>query len=348
MFRRKTAFFISAFLMTAVVLTSVTAGIVLTGCQPTGGNRKTKLVLNEVAHSIFYAPMYVALENGYFEDENLDVTLVNGKGADHVMTAVLAGEAQIGFMGSESSVYVYKEGAKDYIVNFSQLTQKAGNFLVGRTKETDFSWDKLKGKTVLGGREGGMPEMVFEYILKQNNISIEKDLNIVKNIDFGLTAQAFSAGQGDYTVEFEPFAAGLEEEGKGVVLASLGEASGSVPYTAFSAKKSYLENNPEAIQAFVNAIQKGLEFVREHEPAEIAEVIQPQFQETKREKIITIVTRYKNQDTWKENQIFEKDSFDLLQKILTEGGVLKGNVPYDKLIDTRFAKKAVEADSAVK
>ncbi len=160
----------------------------------------TKVTLNEVAHSIFYAPMYVAIEEGYFEEEGIELTLVNGFGADKTMTAVLSGEADIGFMGSEASIYTYNEGANDYVVNFAQLTQRAGNFLVAREKIDDFSWEDLKGKTVLGGRKGGMPQMVFEYILRQNNIDPAKDLSINQNIDFGSTAAAFSEGQADFTV----------------------------------------------------------------------------------------------------------------------------------------------------
>ena len=207
----------------------------------------TKVVLNEVAHSIFYAPMYVAIEEGYFEDEGINLELVTGFGADKSMTAVLSGEADIGFMGSEASIYTYNEGANDYVVNFAQLTQRAGNFLVAREEMPDFSWTDLKGKTVLGGRKGGMPEMVFEYILKQKGIDIEKDLTINQNIDFGSTAAAFSEGQADFTVEFEPGATTLEKGGKGYVVASLGEDSGYVPYTAFSAKKSYIEKNKDVI-----------------------------------------------------------------------------------------------------
>ena len=204
----------------------------------------TEVTLNEVAHSIFYAPMYVAIEEGYFEEEGIELTLVTGFGADKTMTAVLSGEADIGFMGSEASVYTYNEGANDYVVNFAQLTQRAGNFLVAREKMPDFSWEDLKGSTVLGGRKGGMPEMVFEYILKQNGIDPETDLEINQSIDFGSTAAAFAENQGDFTVEFEPGATTLESEGKGYVVASLGEDSGYVPYTAFSAKMSYIEDNP--------------------------------------------------------------------------------------------------------
>ena len=184
------------------------------------------VTLNEVAHSIFYAPQYVAIENGYFEDKGIDLTLVTGFGADKVMTAVLSGEADIGFMGSESSIYTYQEGANDVIVNFAQLTQRAGNFLVAREEMPDFSWDDLKGKDVLGGRKGGMPEMVFEYILKQNGLDPAKDVKINQSIDFGATAAAFSGQQADFTVEFEPGATLLEQKGSGYVVASLGVDSG--------------------------------------------------------------------------------------------------------------------------
>lgn len=315
----------------------------LFGCAPkeeeTG---TTKVVLNEVAHSIFYAPMYVAIEEGYFADEGIDLELVCGFGADKVMTAVLSGEADVGFMGSEASIYTYNEGATDYVVNFAQLTQRAGNFLVGREDVSDFTWEDLKGTTVLGGRKGGMPQMVFEYILKQNNIDPEKDLEINQNIDFGSTAAAFSEGQGDYSVEFEPHATSLEKAGKGYVIASLGEDSGYVPYTAFCAKGSYIEENPDVIQSFTNALQKGMDYVQSHTPEEIAKAIAPQFEETDIDTITTIVTRYYDQDTWKADLIFEKESFDLLQDILDSAGELSKRAPYKDLVNTDFAKKALK------
>lgn len=314
----------------------------LIGCSSKEETGNTKVILNEVAHSIFYAPMYVAIEKGYFEDEGIDLELVCGFGADKVMTAVLSGEAQIGFMGSESSIYTYNEGANDYVVNFAQLTQRAGNFLVARNNMPDFTWEDLENKVVLGGRKGGMPQMVFEYILKQNNMDPAKDLTINQNIDFGSTAAAFSEGQGDFTVEFEPHATSLETAGKGYVVASLGEDSGYVPYTAFSAKGSYIKENPEVIQSFTNALQKGMDYVQSHTPAEIAEVIAPQFAETDIKTITTIVERYYNQDTWKEDLIFEKESFDLLQDILESSGELSNRVPYKDLVNTTFAKKAIE------
>lgn len=315
----------------------------LFGCAPkeeeTG---TTKVVLNEVAHSIFYAPMYVAIEEGYFAKEGIDLELVCGFGADKVMTAVLSGEADVGFMGSEASIYTYNEGATDYVVNFAQLTQRAGNFLVGREDVSDFTWEDLKGATVLGGRKGGMPQMVFEYILKQNNIDPEKDLEINQNIDFGSTAAAFSEGQGDFSVEFEPHATSLEKAGKGYVIASLGEDSGYVPYTAFCAKGSYIEENPDVIQSFTNALQKGMNYVQSHTPEEIAKAIAPQFEETDIDTITTIVTRYYDQDTWKADLIFEKESFDLLQDILDSAGELSKRAPYGDLVNTEFAKKALK------
>ena len=329
-------------------LTILMAAGALFGCGkqsgPTGStsasSSKTPVVLNEVAHSIFYAPMYVAIEEGYFEEEGIDLTLVTGFGADKTMTALLTGEADIGFMGSESTIYTYKEGASDYAVNFAQLTQRAGNFLVSREPIDNFSWDMLTGKDVLGGRAGGMPEMVFEYILKKNGIDPSTDLAIDQSIDFGSTAAAFSGGQADFTVEFEPHATSLETKGDGYVVASLGKDSGYVPYTAFSAKKSYLEKNPEVIQSFTNALQKGMDYVQTHTPAEIAKVIAPQFEETDLETITTIVQRYAEQDTWKSDLIFEEDSFTLLQNILEEAGELDERGPYADLVDTTYAKKA--------
>ena len=243
-------------------------------------------------------------------------------------------------MGSESSIYTYNEGANDYVVNFAQLTQRAGNFLVAREDVENFTWENLKDTYVLGGRKGGMPQMVFEYILKQNGIDPETDLEINQNIDFGSTAAAFSEGQGDFTVEFEPHATSLEAVGKGYVVASLGEDSGYVPYTAFSAKGSYIEENPEIIQSFTNALQKGMDFVQSHTPEEIANAIAPQFAETDIDTITTIVKRYYDQDTWKSDLIFAEESFDLLQDILDSAGELSKRAPYQDLVNTEFAEKA--------
>lgn len=323
----------------AAVLVCATALAACAGCGKTN-SKLTKVTLNEVAHSIFYAPQYVAIENGYFEEEGIDLELVTGFGADKVMSALIAGEADIGFMGAESSVYLYSEGASNYAVNFAQLTQRAGNFLVAREPIEAFTWDMIKGKEVLGGRKGGMPEMVFEYILNKNGIDPATDVNIDQSIDFGSTAAAFSGGQGEFTVEFEPSATALEAAGEGYVVASLGVDSGYVPYTSYSTTKEYMEENEKIIQSFTNALQKGMEYVNSHTPAEIAEVIAPQFEETDIETIETIVTRYYEQDTWKDNLVFEESSFDLLQNILSSAGELDNRVPYDKLVNNQFAKEA--------
>ena len=314
----------------------------LAGCSDAGTSGLTPVTLNEVAHSVFYAPQYAAIELGYFEEEGIDLKLVNGGGADKVMTALISGDADIGFMGSEAGIYVYQEGSEDYAVNFAQLTQRAGNFLVSRNPEANFQWADLKGKTVLGGRAGGMPEMVFEYILKKNGIDPQNDLSIDQSISFGLTAAPFPGSGADYTVEFEPFATALEEQGQGYVVASLGVDSGYVPYTAYSAKRTYMEEHPEIIQGFVNAIQKGLKYVASHSADEIAQVIHPQFPETEVSTLATIVERYKEQDTWKEDTIFTEESFDLLQNILEEAGELKARVPYEDLVNTEFARKAAD------
>lgn len=300
------------------------------------------VTLNEVAHSIFYAPMYVAIEQGYFEEEGIRLTLVTGFGADKTMTAVLSGEADIGFMGPETTVYTYNEGSTDYVVNFAQLTQRAGNFLVAREEMPEFAWSDLRGKEVLGGRKGGMPEMVFEYILRQNNMDPAADLSIDQSIDFGSTAAAFSGGKGDFSVEFEPGATALETEGSGYVVASLGVDSGYVPYTAFSAKSSYIEKNPETIQKFTNALQKGMDYTLTHTPEEIAKIIAPQFKETDMETLTSIVSRYHQQDTWKENLIFEESSFHLLLDILSESGELTDRPEWKDLVTTSFAEKAAE------
>lgn len=324
-----------------ILLTLILSLTFLVSCASNDTSSLTKVTLNEVAHSIFYAPMYVAIEEGYFVEEGIDLELVTGFGADKTMTAVLSGEADIGFMGAEASIYAYNEGANDYVVNFAQLTQRAGNFLVAREKTTDFKWEDLKGSYVLGGRKGGMPQMVFEYILKEHGIDPAKDLTINQNIDFGSTAAAFPDSEADYTVEFEPHATALEKAGKGYVVASLGEDSGYVPYTAFSAKLSYIYENPEIIQAFTNALQKGMDYVQTHTPEEIASTISPQFAETDQDTLVTIIKRYHKQDTWKDNLIFEKDSFNLLLDILDSANELTKRPPYENLVTTYYAETAV-------
>ena len=333
---------LTVFLASVLTVSLLGAGLAGCGKGKAQESELTTVTLNEVAHSIFYAPQYVAIEEGYFEEEGIDLQLVTGFGADKTMTAVLSGEADIGFMGSEASIYVYSQNPDDYIVNFAQLTQRAGNFLVSREPMEDFQWSDLKGKSILGGRKGGMPQMVFEYILKKNNLDPVTDMGIAQSIGFGSSAAGFFGGDADFHVEFEPGATTLEKEGVGYVVASLGVDSGYVPYTAYSARQSFIEENPELIQGFTNALQKGMDYVQNHTPEEIAKVIAPQFQETDLEDITTIVTRYYEQDTWKENLIFEEASFTLLQDILDEAGELEQRVPYEDLVTTEFAEKAAQ------
>ena len=324
----------AALLAAAMLLTS--------GCgKKENTEEAARVTLNEVAHSIFYAPQYAAIELGYFKEEGIELTLVTGFGADKTLTAVVSGEADIGFMGSEASIYAYSQGASDYVINFAQLTQRAGNFLVAREEMPAFTWDDLKGKKVLGGRKDGMPEMVFEYILKQNGLDPQKDLSIDQSIDFGATAAAFTGDDSaDFTVEFEPSATALEKQGAGYVVASLGVDSGYVPYTSYSAKTSYMKKNPDIMQKFTDALQKGMDYVQSHTPEEIAEVIEPQFPETDLDTITAIVKRYYDQDTWKENLVFGQDGFELLQDILEDAGELKERTPYAELVNTEFAQNA--------
>lgn len=333
----------SSLLLVAVLICSGCGTATSSGDSSSSNSSKlTDVTLNEVAHSIFYAPMYVAIEEGYFKDEGINLTLETGFGADKTMAAVLSGEADIGFMGPETTVYTYLEGTDDPVVNFAQLTQRAGNFLISRENDTDFQWSDLKGKTVLGGRAGGMPEMVFEYILKKNGIDPATDLTIDQSIDFGNTAAAFTSGTGDYTIEFEPSATTLESGGTGYVVASLGVDSGYVPYTAFSAKQSYIDANPEVIQGFVNALQSGMEYCDTHSAEEIAKVISPQFDESDIDTLTTIVSRYQDQDTWKDNLIFEEDGFNLLLDILQESGVITERPNYQDLVITDYATDAAQ------
>ena len=313
----------------------------LAGCEGSKHHLK-KVRLNEVAHSIFYAPQYVAIEKGYFEKEGIKLELTTGFGADKTATAVISGDADIAFMGPEATIYQFNEGNADYLINFAQLTQRAGNFVVSRNKEEDFQWENLKGKKVIGGRPGGMPEMVFEYVLKKHGMNPQKDIDLVQNIDFANTSGAFVSGKADYTIEFEPSATLIEEQGAGYVVASVGKESGYVPYTAYSVKKSYLESHKELLEAFTRAIEKGQQYVNTHTPEEIAASIQPQFSETDTATITTIIRRYQKQDTWKRDLVFSEDSFTLLLDILESAGQLEKRPDYQDVVTTEYAEKALQ------
>lgn len=325
--------------LAAAGLLCLSAGV---GCSPQPEETTlTPVRLNEVVHSVFYAPQYVALEMGFFEEEGLDVTVAVGNGADKSMTALLSDSADIALLGTEAGIYVYNEGKEDYPKAFAQLTQRAGNFLVSRVEEPDFKWTDLTGKSVIGGRLGGMPELVLEYVLKENGLEIGKDVEIVNNIDFTSTAGAFTGNVGDYTVEFEPVATTLEQSGAGHIVASLGEASGYVPYTVYMAQDAFMTEHPEVIEAFTRAIYRGQQWVEEHSSMEVAETVLPQFPESDVETLTTIIERYKQQDTWKTDPVFDEKGFILIQDIMEQGGELSGRVPFADLVRNEFAEKVI-------
>ena len=294
--------------------------------------KRQKITLAEVTHSIFYAPQYVAIEQGYFEEVGIDVELILTSGADKVTAAVLSGDADIGFCGSEGTIYVYNGGEKDYLKTFAQLTQKDGSFLVSREKIKDFKLEDLEGKTVLGGRAGGMPEMTLEYALKQNGIDPKKDVEIDTSVDFAAMGGAFIGGQGEFVTLFEPNALEIEKEGYGYVVASIGELGGVVPYTSYSARISFLEENKELINNFTKAIQKGIDYVHNHTDEEVAKAIIDQFPDTSLEDIAKVVKRYRDIDAWPKTTDFSEDSFNHLQDIMIDNGAIDKKVPYDKLM----------------
>lgn len=313
--------------------------LALTGCN--ASKQSSKVRLWEVTHSIFYAPQYVAIYEGYFEEEGIEIELYNGGGADKVMTAVLAGQADIGFMGPEASIYVYNEGKEDHAVVFAQLTQKDGSFLVGRNPEPDFKWENLKGTTIIGGRKGGVPAMALEYVLRNHGLVPNEDLEFLTNIQFDLMAGAFTGGTGDYVALFEPVGSTLELEGSGHVVASIGAAAGDLPYTAYAAKKSFIEKNEELIVRFTRAIYKGQQFVKENTPERIAEVIQPAFPDTDPELLAKVVKRYKDQDTWPDNPKMTKESFERLQDIMETAGELDQRAVYEDVIINKYADQVI-------
>ena len=302
----------------------------------------TKVTLNEVAHSIFYAPQYVALAKGFFADEGLDVELSNGGGADKVMSAVLSGNVDIGFAGPEASIYVYNEGKEDYTEVFAQVTKCDGSFLVGREKDASFTWDKLAGKHILPGRKGGVPYMTFEYAIRKNGMDPASDLLLDNSIQFDNMTGAFLGGTGDYVTMFEPTASSVEAEGKGYIVAAVGEEAGEMPYTAYFAKKSFIEKNADMIQRFTNAVYKGQKWVAEHSAAEIAEVVKDSFPDTDIALLTSAVQRYKDIGAYSTDPVLTQESFDLLQTVMTAAGELEKTAPHDVIVNNTFAEKAMQ------
>ncbi|ODG90892.1 MULTISPECIES: ABC transporter substrate-binding protein [Bacillaceae] len=325
-----------------VILFLLVASI-LGGCskdKPKDGTTKVRVA--EVTHSLFYAPQYVAISEGIFKKHGLDVEITTTAGGDKTMTAVLSNGADIGLVGPETTIYVYAQGANDPVKSFAQLTQTDGTFLVARNQTVPFNWDQLKGKTFLGQRKGGMPQMVGEYVLSKHGIDPHKDLNLIQNIDFANIANAYASGTGEYVQLFEPTASIMEKEGRGKIVASFGLESGKVPYTAFIAKESYLKKNAKTAQKFTDAIYEAEQWVDTHSAEEIAKSVAPFFKDTPLDISIKVIDRYKSQNSYSTNPILEEDEWNNLQKIMKNSGVLPKEVPHSVLVDTKFAEKSTE------
>ena len=298
--------------------------------------------IGEVTRSIFYAPQYVALSKGFFEEEGLKVELTTTAGGDKTMTALLSDSIDVALVGSETSIYVYAQGSNDPVINFSALTQTDGTFLVSREKIDSFSWDQLKGVTFLGQRKGGMPQMVGEYVLKKHGIDPHQDTNLIQNIDFANIAPAFASGTGEFVQLFEPTASVFEQEGKGYIVASFGEESGNLPYTSFMTKQSYIDENKETVEKFTRAIYKAQQWVETHSAKEIAEAIQGYFDNTDLETIEMVVDRYKSQGSYATNPVLKEDGWNNLLDIMDEAGELPERVDYKTLVNTEIAESVMK------
>ncbi|WP_429841095.1 ABC transporter substrate-binding protein [Brevibacillus sp. FIR094] len=325
--------FLALGLATFLVMTAV-----LTGCSST----PEKIRIGEVTRSLFYAPQYVALEKGFFKEEGLEVELSTIPGGDKVMAALLSGGIEVALVGSETSIYVSQQGAADPVVNFAQLTQTDGTFLVSRNKMDDFTFDKLKGSVFLGQRKGGMPQMVGEYVLKKHNINPQGDLELIQNIEFKNIASSFASGTGAYVQLFEPEASRFEQEGIGHVVASFGKESGTVPYTAFMTKQSYIDSNAAAIQKFTNAVYKGQQWVASHSAKETADVISKYFEQIDPKILEIAVQRYLAQGSYATDPILDEKEWNQLQDIMDSAGELKQRADYTKLVNTTFATQSKE------
>jgi len=301
-----------------------------------------KVRIAEVTHSIFYTPLYVAIGKGFFEEEGLEIDLTTVPGGDKTMTTLISDGADIALVGSETSIYVNAQGTDDPIINFAQLTQTDGTFLVSREPIDDFTWDMLIGSTFLGQRKGGMPEMVGEYVLKQHGINPHEDLELIQNVDFANIAPSFSSGTGDFVQLFEPTASIFEQEGRGYIVASFGEESGHIPYTTFMAKESYINKNEEIIEKFVRALYKAQKWVYDTPSEEVAETIASFFEDTDMEIITSSIERYKSQKSFAEDPILNEEEWNNLQNIMEEAGELPERIDYDTYVNTEFAESILE------
>lgn len=326
-----------------VVVIVIVAIVSITVLKHKNTNNDVKNIkVSEVTRSVFYAPQYVAINNGYFKENGIEIELTTGQGADAVMTSVLSNQVNIGFAGPEASIYVYNEGKEDYCQVFAQMTKKDGSFLVAREKNDNFKWQDLKGKTIIPGRKGGVPYMTLEYVLRKNGLDPKKDVVLDDSIKFDLMAGAFTSGTADYVTLFEPTASLTQNENKGYIVASVGEAAGEIPYTAYFAKKSYIENNKETIQKFTNAIYKGQKWVKENSSEDIAKAVQSFFPDTDITLLSKVIQNYKDIDAWKDTPVLKEESFNLLQDVMTSAGELQKKAPYDKIVNNEYANEAIK------
>lgn len=315
---------------------------ILSGCSKQDKNGITTVRLCEVTHSIFYAPQYVAIAKGFFEEQSITIELSNGGGADKVMSAVISNSVDIGLAGPEASVYVYNSGSEDYPEVFAQLTACDGSFLVAREPDPDFKWTHLAGKHILPGRVGGMPYMAFRHAMEENGLNPDTDAKLDNTIQFDMMTGAFLGGTGDYVTMFEPVASSVQLEGKGYIVASVGAAAGEMPYTAYFAKKSYIAANSDLVQRFTNAVAKGQKWVEEHTPEEIAECVKEFFADTDVTLLASAVKSYKDIGAFATTPVMTEEAFNRLQEVIQRAGELDSPAPFDKLINNTFANKAMQ------
>lgn len=339
---------------------ALTSAIALSACSLVGcmsnnqvkeEKKLDKVTIAEVTHSVFYAPQYAAITQGFFEDEGIEVDLIDAQGADKTMAALISGEADIGLMGPEASIYVYNQGSEDYAINFAQLTKRDGSFIVSREKNDNFTYKNLEGKEILGGRAGGVPLMTLEYLLKKEGLTIGSDtannnVNVRSDVQYGVMAGAFAAGEADYTTAFEPTATQLEKEGSGYIVASVGKDAGEIPFTCYCATKSYMKENDDLVQRFTNALYKGQQWVQKASDEEIAKAMQPFFKDSSLEDLKIVAKKYKEIDAWSSEPTLTSKSLSNLMDVMVEAGELDKNVSYDtvynNVVTTSYAEKAIE------
>ncbi len=322
------------------LLLVVSAGFFVTAC---GEKDYNKINLNEVTHSIFYAPLYVAMNQGYFEDEGLSVSLTNGGGSDTSMSALLTGFADIILAGPETVVYTQQEGVADKPVVFGQLTTCDGSFIVSKENDQDFSLSNLVGETIIGGRQGGLPAMTLQYIIENNGYTIgtgENEINLRTDVAFNLTA---SVWEGDSSVKyctlFEPTATNIEKEGKGYVVASLGEISGSIPYTCFATKESYLEEHSDVAEKFLKAVSRGYDFIVSNDSEIVAEALLPSFEGNTVEELQVAVGQYISISAWSSDMILTEESFNNLMNVMLNAGVITETSNWEDVVNNSLATK---------